>query len=236
MKALALVVVMVGSVHAQPGDDFEACKARRKELTAEAMKYSAAERGERLNAMPVCRRNDDGSTAVTERAPDPIDTSAYSPLVLGARVGVAGSAIGATNDHQPVGMGAYVDVEAGYRWTRAYSVEGYLNYSRFADDVVAVGVPGNRLHVSDRLYGGGIRATRHTFSFNFGVGAGVQIDSSTRYMGVVTDHALFAAEEFVGYRFASAKYGNAGLRVMLTEGVGSDRQLLSVQVGVGYEL
>jgi hypothetical protein len=235
MKWLVGVLVAT-SVHAQPSDEFEACKARRKELTAEAMKHDAAERGERLAAMPICRRNDDGSTSVTERAPDPIDASAYSPLVIGARVGVAGSAINATNDHQPVGMGAYVDVEAGFRWSRAYSVQGYVNYSRFADDVFAVGVPGHLLHVSDRVYGGGIRATRHTFMFSFGGGLGAQVDSSTRYMGVVTDHAMLAAEEFVGYRLASARYGNAGLRVMLTEAFGLDRQMLSVQVGVGYEL
>lgn len=177
----AVVGVMVVSVaavaSAQPGDDFEACKTRRRELTAQAMKIdSAAQRGEALAAMPICRRNTDGSTEVVVPEPAPVDDAPFSPRFhVALRTGLAANMVMSQSDFEPDGSGPFVELEAGYRWQRAWSASAFGSFTRFSGVVpvfYAPPTPASSITVRDSLYAGGVRVARHHFQWWFGGGVG----------------------------------------------------------------
>jgi hypothetical protein len=242
MRAVAGVVVLgvATAASAQPSDDFEACKAHRRELTAQAMKIaSAAQRGEALAAMPVCRRNADGSTEVVVREPAPVDDAPFSPRFHAAlRTGFAANMVMSQNDFEPDGSGPFVELEAGYRWERAWSASLFGSFTRFSGLVPVFytpPIPPSSIIVRDSLYAGGARVARHHFRWWFGGGVGYERDNNTN-QGMAVPHDLGIVEEFVGYRLATASVVDAELMVLADEAFGDGREVISVRAGIGLRL
>ena len=205
MRAVAGVLVLIGAAaQAQPSDELEACKARRRELTAQAMQIDdAARRGEALAAMPICRRNADGSTQVDVPQPAPVDDAPFSPRFhFAVRTGVTANMVMAAQDFEPDGAGPYLELEAGYRWERAWSASAFGSYTRFSGEVPATQV--GFLTVYDSLYDAGVRIARHHFRWWVGGGLGYERDNNVAYEGMKTAHELGLVEENIGYRLALA--------------------------------
>jgi hypothetical protein len=75
-----------------------------------------------------------------------------------------------------MGVGPFVEVEAGYRWRREVSAVAYGNYAYFRDDTVLVSNGGyffSIISVPDRSFAVGARVNYHARAFWVGRGLGV---------------------------------------------------------------
>jgi hypothetical protein len=241
------VVTVVGilgwaSAHADPPSAFETCKARRRELTAEALRVTdVVERGRQLAAMPVCRRLPDGETEVVEPPPPPApDVSPFAPHASWAvRAGVEALTADGHGELGPTGSGPHVDVEVAYRFERAWSIAAFGRYRYIVDDFVPVSNPTPVdvmiTSIHDQFIGGGARLDRHAGAVWFGGGLGGDYEHMRGYTGVVT-HALRTVEVHVGYAFWHTPYVDVHAMVELGESgklVDASREMLAASLTIG---
>jgi hypothetical protein len=248
---MRLAAVLVGSswalAHGQPAaPDFDACKQRRRELTARAMSISSpAERGQLLAAMPVCRRFEDGSVEVVEHSPELPDASEFSTLVLAVRVGIVGISTSSTTELAPTGAGPFVELEGGYRMRREWSLSAFAHYQLIIDHIPVTndGIVNDAINttIHDHFTGGGIRVNRHARAFWFGGGLGADyehlVDPKFGMMGTVTNHVLRSIELHLGYTFTPA-YGNPQVMVVVGESGTFDgsREIIAATFTIGGAL
>jgi len=228
---------------APPGNDFEACKARRRALMADAMAIADPDaRARALTAMPVCRRFDDGRTEVVAAAPPPApDTTPFhAGLELAAVTGIAATTVMSDVELAPSGGGPFVEVEVGDRWNRAMSLAAYVNYTRFSDNDVAVSngpfVPASIITVTDNVVGFGLRGSRHVGPFAFGLGVGAAVERMTGYQGMTSTNVLRSIDAHVAYQLAVAGRFSAQLMLIVGDAghpSNTDRELVSARLAVG---
>lgn len=247
MRWVLALAIVTATAHAQP-DAFEACKQRRRELTSDAMAVAdPVARGRMLAAMPVCRRFEDGSSEVVEHATTAPDTTSYHPLVLAVRLGLVGISGDATGELVPnVGAGPAVEVQAGYRFSRAWSVAGVARAAEVIDHVAVTNTDfvndAMQTTLYDRLIGGELRVDRYERAMWFGAGIGADYEHLTDAHfgtnGVVTNHVLRTVELHLGTTVARTHYGDVQLMVEVSESglLGSGRELLAGMVAIGAAL
>jgi hypothetical protein len=241
MRWVGLGLLVTGIAAAQPATEtpFEACRARRRALTAEAMKIDdAARRGEALHAMPVCSREADGSTQVIEaEAPEVVDNGPYSPLVAAVRTGAnATEVFDSRVGLEPRGGGPFVDVELGYRWTHAYSIGAFASYAHFSDSSNSLL---GMLADSESLYSFGARGAFHRNRWTLSGGLGVLIehdDHSVDAFRATISTTYLSLQELAAYDLVSARGMTAQVEVIVNEAGVSDRDIFAIQVGLGLRL
>jgi len=158
---LAWLVVVAIPAHADPEADFAACKARRRQLTREAMKISdMIERGRALALMPICRRFGDNSVEVVGPLPPP---PKLQPMPLRAEAAVT-VGYGAWKGFSlaSVTSAPFLELEAGAR-VRGLSVVGFAGYAQ-----------AQRSAARDSFADGGVKVRFHEGPLAAGLGAGVE--------------------------------------------------------------
>jgi hypothetical protein len=238
---LLVVVGATAAAHAEPAtrEQFEACKARRSELSVEAMKIpTAAARAEAFAAMPSCERHDDGTFAVTVAAPRPVDTTPFVPRAeLAVRVGASASTI-LSNEVQPGGFGPYVEVEAGYQLRRHLELAAMVGYASFRDPAAFDILTGRVVDVREASFDAAARVTARYGAVSFGAGLGLEYE---RYPNASFATTLPLLEVHVGYTFARTRVLRAQAFATLTDGntlfaAGFHGDLVSARLGVGVQL
>jgi hypothetical protein len=243
---IAWIVCIATAAQAQPSAiQFDDCKARRKVLTAEAMKIADAdERARRLIAMPVCRRNPDNSVEVVEPAAPQPDTPFAPHIELAARTGIVGVTVISERYFAPTGIGPLVELEAGYRIRRPLSIGVLASYARFSDDTVVVYPSGQPsiIAVREQLSSFGATGTWHTGPFWLRGLLGAEVDV-VDYAGMAVVNGKGRATDFLraigatlGYRFATTGRFDAHVAITFGEAgswSGVDRELLSAALAVG---
>ncbi len=239
LRAVIACALVGGVAAAQPGaDPFEACKARRRELTAEAMKIAdAAERGRRLAAMPSCERAEDGTTTVVEpppaTPPDPIVT----PHVTAAlRVGAAESATLIGSDDPASGLGPFIELEGGWRLRRRIELAAFGSYSRYRDATWMPGVPVGTFDVHDELYDVGARMRLHYDPFSFGAGIGVELEHGGSAGYPVELFTLVQLELEAAYQAARTERLAIEVLGIASAATNLDRDVVSFRLALGIRL
>ena len=238
MRAVLIVVLATTPVLAEPAtpEQFEACKARRRDMAAEAMKIPDANaRGARLAELPTCERRADGTLDVTAPPPPVVDTTPFAPrVVLAARLGASASTI-LSNEVQPSGFGPYVEIEAGYHLRRHVELGAMIAYASFHDASAFDIVAGQNVDVRELSVDAAARASARYGDFAFGGGVGIEYE---RYANTSFSTVLPLLELHAAYAFAHARALRAQVFASATDGntlfaSGFHGDLVSVRLGVG---
>jgi hypothetical protein len=223
---------------------FESCKARRRELAAEAMKVGDPDaRARLLVAMPACRRLDDGSLEVSEPPPPELDRTPFAPHVEAAlRAGYSATAI-VSGRAQASGTGPYVELEAGYRFSRAWSLAAFASFTRFEDPNVEVIVRtpiavGAMWDVHETLYDAGARFHGHSGSFVFGAGLGLTLHDAAGVDHTSAWETLRLVELDAAYTLAKTRQFAAQLMVVVDDSgplLDPTGQVISARLAIGIQ-
>jgi hypothetical protein len=199
MRAWLVVIVVIvasgGAARAQPStapSAFEACTVTRKARMAEAMRIDDLDdRARALVAIPQCRREPDGTTAVvdpTAHEPEP----PWQPRVRVALVaGVAASTI-AYQVRPATGYGPALELAADWHRWRRFSLSLSAGYVGF-DDGSYLGSYDVRHHFADL----GARVALELGRASVGAGVGVQLDDAIAFADIPGHHDLEPAFELV---------------------------------------
>jgi hypothetical protein len=163
MRWLVLACVVVGvavvphAARADEGDPdavFEACKARRRQLTREAMRIQdMIARGRKLAAMPICRRFADRSIQIVNFAPAPPPQRPrrlHASPEVGLLAGIGSWQVGSGG-----ASASFLELEGGGR-VEDVSVVAFGGYARLANATISDGGMKVRLHTGDVSFGAGI--------------------------------------------------------------------------------
>ena len=204
---LVVALLFVGTARADVDAEFAACKARRRELTREAMKVEdVIERGRKLALMPICRRFADRTTEVVGPVPPP--PPPLSLLEVRPQVGVAagmGTYSVGTAMALPAAYEPFFEVEAGGR-LRQFSVLGFGGYARVDasfDYFDANVLRPAHYEARDTLTDGGVKVRVRTGSLALGAGLGVEeahivgVSTTSGPRDAIYELALFESD--VGY-------------------------------------
>jgi hypothetical protein len=227
-------------------DAFEACKARRRELTADAMKVADLDaRARLLLAMPTCRRFEDGHTEIVAApARDIPDTRPFTPR-LGASVfaGFGANTVISNNELAPTGVGPLVEVDVGYRANRRNSAALYATLARFsADDVVRTYGEGPIVtslvvpHVTDTMFGFGVRGRRHTGRWAIALGLGAVVEHYNDAQDMDTTNVLRSIDAQLTCDLASTRHVGADLALDVGDAghfTSTERELLTARLLLG---
>jgi hypothetical protein len=236
----------VAPADATAPDPFEACKARRRALTADAMKVADPDaRARLLLAMPTCRRFEDGRTEiVAERPPELPDTRPFAPRI-GASVfaGFGANTVISNNELAPSGVGPLVEVDVSYRPNRRNSVALYATLARFgADNVVRTYGDGPIItslvvpHVTDTLFGAGVRGRRHTGRWAIALGVGAVVEQYNDAQDMDTTNVLRSIDAQLTCELASTRHVAADLAVDVGDAghfTSTERELLTARLLLG---
>jgi hypothetical protein len=237
----AIACALVGGVAAaQPSQDpFESCKARRRELTAEAMKVAdAAERGRLLAAMPSCERADDGTTAVVEPPPAaPLEPAVAPHVTAGLRVGASESATLIGSDEPASGLGPFIELEGGWRLQRRFELALFASYSWYRDTSWMPGPtrPGT-FDVHDAIYDIGARVRLHYDPISFGAGIGVELEHGGTADYPAELFTLMQLELEAAYEVTRTERLAIDMLAIATAATDLERDLISVRLAFGIRL
>ncbi|MGE5184799.1 MAG: hypothetical protein ACM31C_22155 [Acidobacteriota bacterium] len=253
--AVAVLAFTTSTAIAQPGatDEFEACKARRRELTAEAMTIAdASERGERLAHMPTCERDADGTTRVVEAPPPPPpETEPFAPhLAVALHAGAGASSRITGSDPSVNGIGPFVELEGSWGLRRHVELAVVGGYASFRDASYAVPIGfdayGNVItgmyDVRERLYDVGARVRLRYDNVSFGCGGGVELEQAFAYAAYHDESDVLAQAVAEGaYRVAQSGELSVDVLASVTAALNPgrwtsnalDRDVLSARLAVG---
>jgi len=207
---LVVVALVVGTAHADVEAEFAACKARRRELTREAMKIEdVIVRGRKLALMPICRRFADEHVEVVGPVPPPPPPPSLSEVrpQVGLVVGM-GTYLDNPGIALPATFEPFFQLEAGGRF-RALSVVGFGGYTRVdaSFDYLDPKARASHYDAHNTLTDGGVKLRLSSGAFAFGAGLGVEQE---HVAGVSTTeglrdymHDLALIEGDVGYAVVS---------------------------------
>jgi hypothetical protein len=251
MRAVVVAVLVARSAFAQPPGDpdaaFEACKARRRALTREAMKIADVnERGRALARMPICLRLEDRSTEII----DTIPVAPARPVPLAVHVEACGQLgggdwmVASPSPGMLAARAPFAEGELGVGVGDTWSFVGFAGYAVLRGDVLYVDT--YRMlqapYESERVLSDvGARARVHHGRLAFGLGVGVEREHATGFSTLTgprddtNDYAL--AEADVGYTLASVDHfavriaGIASAAVNAT--LDSPGNIVSVRLALG---
>lgn len=241
---LVVALLFAGSARADVEAEFAACKARRRELTREAMKIEdVIERGRKLALMPICRRFGDRSTEIVGPLPPPLPPSPISLLEVrpqvGLVLGIGSYAIG-TSMALPVTTAPFVELEAGGR-LRGVSIVGFGGYSGidtgftyYDPSVLRYGRYDSHNTISD----GGIKVRVGTGRVAFGAGIGVEEERERGVSTISGPHdmmyelALFEGD--IGYAIVAPAGFAVRLRAIVSAAAG-DGTVASARFALAVE-
>lgn len=198
MRAALLVLGVSRVAFADPLD---ACKARRHELTVEAMQLPLVERGPKLVRMPECRRNDDGSVEVIDPTLPPPPLPPFErQWSIAVSTGVAATQV-ASLITTAAGVGPFVKLEGAWHFVRRFSVALSAGFSSFDADITSNVDPVNgsigryvSYEVSHRLYDVAAHVRFHLGDLIIGVATGVEFDHALAFADepeTITPNLLF---------------------------------------------
>lgn len=159
---------------------FETCRVQRKAQTIEAMKIADPDaRARRLLAMPICRREADGSVEVVDPTAPPLPEPPFEPRAIAAVTAGVAASIVAYNVRPATSLGPTVEAELGWQLRRRFSIGAFGGFSSFHDDAYL-----GSYDVRHRFYDVGARVRYHVGGFRLGAGAGVELDDAMAFADV----------------------------------------------------
>jgi hypothetical protein len=198
-----------------------------------------------LLAMPTCRRFEDGHTEIVPAPPrDLPDTRPFAPRI-GAMLlaGFGANTVISSHELAPTGVGPLVEADVAYRPNRRNSVALYASLARFqADDVVRTYGDGPLVtsfvvpHVTDTLFGFGVRGRRHTGRWAIALGVGAVVEQYNDAMDAHTTNVLRSIDAQLTCELASTRHVAADLAMALGDAghvTSTERELLTARLLLG---
>jgi hypothetical protein len=202
-------------------------------------------RARELLAMPTCRRFEDGHTEIVAAPPrDLPDTRPFAPRI-GASVfaGFGANTVISNNELAPTGVGPLVEVDVGYRPNRRNSAALYATLARFgADNVVRTYGDGPIVtslvvpHVTDTMFGFGVRGRRHTGRWAIALGVGAVVEQYNDAQDMDTTNVLRSIDAQLTCALASTRHVGADLAVDVGDAghfTSTERELLTARLLLG---
>jgi hypothetical protein len=242
VRYVVVVALLVSTARADVEADFAACKARRRELTREAMKVDdVIVRGRKLALMPICRRFADRSVEVVGPVPPPpppVSLLDVRPQV-GVVVGMGTYSVG-TGMQLPTVDEPFLQVEAGGR-LREISVLGFGGYAHVSTSFDYIDQKLQRAHyvAYNTLTDGGVKARIQLGRVAFGAGAGVEQEHVTGASSTsgprdsMYELALFEGD--LGYALVSRAGFAMRLRAIASAAFGDGGAVSSVRFALALE-